>query len=52
VSFDGRLFGNFASSRRFGILERDAAENLVLSNWVKRGGASRANAQEGDWVVA
>jgi hypothetical protein len=38
--------------RRFGILERDAAEYLVLFNWVKRALASRANAQEDDWVAA
>lgn len=41
-----------ASLRRFGILERDAVEDLVLSNRFKREGASKASAQEGDWVTA
>jgi hypothetical protein len=37
--------------RRFGILERDAAEGRVLENRVKREGTSRANVQEGDRVT-
>jgi len=53
-SMVGRLLaslGCVAWLRRLGILERDAAEDLVLSNRVKREGASRANAQVGDWVT-
>jgi len=41
-----------APLRRFGILERDAAEDFVLSKRFKREGASKASAQEGDLVTA